>query len=476
MSNSNKAYTGTTSTDKFVDIMVVYTADVAGAIVDPAGEIQTRFDATNTMLAKSCVNFRYRLVHSAQVVHTENGAISLDLAALQDGTIAGVDALRATHGADLVQLWVETNSENSGGVGYAPTTTFDENSGFSVLYRPFSNDVTMAHELGHNLGLTHDRFQLSYGLYQSTTHMEGHGFVDINNKLESVMSYPSHCTSDGITCDDARVFSNPNKRTKGVPFGIKGYADSAGKLNKSFPYVAGYVASTSNVTVPSVSDDYCVDSSKNKDLHCFIATATFGSSLHPYLHVFRSFRDNILLTNPIGRQLVEWYYKYSPVWAKVIEESENLKEFARIILTPIAWALMYWKFMLGGLIFIALIRIRKIFLFTALIYLSLSSQDLYAQYTAPTLFQDDILVNPGATVWRPGSFFGMGVLTATSDANYDEGAAAEKRELGTSFKFAAVSSSISFEVEYSPSEIIRTRNSAPKFENNENTSPITDKC
>lgn len=68
---------------------------------------------------------------------------------------------------------------------------------------------------------------------------------------------------------------------------------------------------------------------------CFIATAAYGSLLHPKVVVLRRFRDKFLLTNAVGRILVKTYYRLSPPLADVIRESPRLKRATVWMLTPI---------------------------------------------------------------------------------------------------------------------------------------------
>ena len=74
---------------------------------------------------------------------------------------------------------------------------------------------------------------------------------------------------------------------------------------------------------------------------CFIATAAYGSYFEPYVKTLRDFRDNVLMTNSIGQEIVKTYYKYSPPIAKVIAHNEYMKMGVRMILTPIVYMIKY---------------------------------------------------------------------------------------------------------------------------------------
>ena len=74
---------------------------------------------------------------------------------------------------------------------------------------------------------------------------------------------------------------------------------------------------------------------------CFIATAAYGSYLEPEVMVLRSFRDTVLLGNPIGASFVDLYYRLSPPVADFIARHETLKVAARYALTPIIYGLKY---------------------------------------------------------------------------------------------------------------------------------------
>ncbi|MDQ5985376.1 MAG: hypothetical protein CSYNP_01085 [Syntrophus sp. SKADARSKE-3] len=90
------------------------------------------------------------------------------------------------------------------------------------------------------------------------------------------------------------------------------------------------VQNASSVTV--LVSDTAGGSSSDR---CFIATAAFGSYLHPYVGLLRNFRDVFLLTTEMGKGFVDWYYRVSPPMANFIADSGFLKAVVRILLLPV---------------------------------------------------------------------------------------------------------------------------------------------
>lgn len=67
---------------------------------------------------------------------------------------------------------------------------------------------------------------------------------------------------------------------------------------------------------------------------CFIATASYGKDSGE-VGLLCKFRDECLLTNPLGTAFVNAYYKLSPPIADFIRESEPLKAAVRVALKPL---------------------------------------------------------------------------------------------------------------------------------------------
>jgi hypothetical protein len=67
---------------------------------------------------------------------------------------------------------------------------------------------------------------------------------------------------------------------------------------------------------------------------CFIATAAYGTPMAEEIEILRDFRDEYLLTNPLGQALVNLYYRVSPPLAEFITEHPSLKPIVRAGLVP----------------------------------------------------------------------------------------------------------------------------------------------
>ncbi|MFZ2949476.1 MAG: MXAN_6640 family putative metalloprotease [Desulfuromonadaceae bacterium] len=95
---------------------------------------------------------------------------------------------------------------------------------------------------------------------------------------------------------------------------------------------------------------------------CFIATAAYGSYLHPQVQLLRNFRDDFLLTNVPGRAFVAFYYRCSPPLADFIARHPALRSVTRLALTPIVVAVAHplisavSLFLLVGALLISLLR------------------------------------------------------------------------------------------------------------------------
>lgn len=109
---------------------------------------------------------------------------------------------------------------------------------------------------------------------------------------------------------------------------------------------------------------------------CFIATAAYGTLLHPYVKVLRSFRDQYMVTNLIGNNLVNLYYHYSPPVADYIAARPFVRGVVRVALLPVVgmgWLVLQIGF--TGLALMATVLIMP----SILVYRSYRRLDIYGR-------------------------------------------------------------------------------------------------
>ena len=105
-----------------------------------------------------------------------------------------------------------------------------------------------------------------------------------------------------------------------------------------FIYWSGDVSTFADIddasTTIIMNGDYSITANFGKPGFCFIATAAYGTPMAEEIGILRKFRDEYLVTNPIGAALVELYYRTSPPIAQFITEHPSLKPIVRAGLLP----------------------------------------------------------------------------------------------------------------------------------------------
>jgi hypothetical protein len=133
--------------------------------------------------------------------------------------------------------------------------------------------------------------------------------------------------------------TDPGEGTNLEPLGAKVTLVAVPDEGGQFVKWSGDVSTIDNVLAPSTT--ITMDSSysiradfSGAGLRCFIATAAYGTPMAGEVQTLRDFRDEYLLTNPVGQALVDVYYKVSPPIAEFITEHPSLKPIVRAGLVP----------------------------------------------------------------------------------------------------------------------------------------------
>jgi peptidyl-Asp metalloendopeptidase len=220
-----------------VDVMVLYTDDAraaAGGVTNIELLIDLAVDRTNEAYQRSGVTQRVNLVHTEEVNFTENNDSSAMLEQLKnknDGIIDHIHQLRNSHVADIVSMIIENRTDCGRGYQMSTLSSSFAGNAFNIASRTCAaGNLSFAHELGHNMGIAHDKAN-SGGGAPVFTYAYGYQNPDTNQttNFRTVMAYD--CTPN--TCPRVSNFSNPSVNYNGVPTGISGSADNAFALNRT---------------------------------------------------------------------------------------------------------------------------------------------------------------------------------------------------------------------------------------------------
>ena len=92
---------------------------------------------------------------------------------------------------------------------------------------------------------------------------------------------------------------------------------------------------------------------------CFVATAAYGTPMHPHVQTLRDFRDAHLLGHAPGRALVGLYERTSPPLAAFIAERPLARGVARALLAPLVYGVAYPLPALGLVLLAAGLALRR---------------------------------------------------------------------------------------------------------------------
>jgi subtilisin family serine protease len=163
--------------------------------------------------------------------------------------------------------------------------------------------------------------------------------INLVNDLDLSLTDPSSTTyyPNGLTTSDTRnnveVIDLSNPSTGEYTIAI--YANNVPYGPQSFALVVcGDIANLTDQGNQFIPFSFQPGDWGATDGACFIATAAYGSPRGRLIDLLRTFRDEYLLVNPLGKRWVDLYYRYSPTLARFIADRPAMKKGARVILFP----------------------------------------------------------------------------------------------------------------------------------------------
>lgn len=232
-----------------IDILLVYDTTATTWTSSNGGMAAFSADVVNRMnqaMQNSGLDIDFRLVHAMPVDYNTT-SFGDDLQALQTGggVFTSVHISRDDYGADLVAMLVDTGSAyGTVGLGYTLSSWSGEpDYGFTVSsVRSVAISHTLTHEVGHNLGAHHSKYQAySPGPNPHLDNQYSAGWYftgDDGNPYHTIMAY--NADGYGGLYQSAPLFSTPLKTYRGAVAGDALDGDNRRLLDQTREIIAAY--------------------------------------------------------------------------------------------------------------------------------------------------------------------------------------------------------------------------------------------
>ncbi|WP_404401702.1 PKD domain-containing protein [Idiomarina seosinensis] len=246
-----------------VDTLVLFDPRLPARVNSIGRQFETDLEGaenlTRTIFSNSELTYDHRIIgtHAVKLPSTTDRYINSPTDDVLDELVQSgeVQRLKDVYDADVVHYIGITDQV----CGQAfVSSEIDLNNEFNATSLDFHIAYTnygclgsgaFAHELGHNLGLYHDRYTLTNnedGAGESFDNHIPYGYIEPSGAFYSTMAYQSSCTDvfDGAACEPAPVFSNPAVIIDGEPAGeseaVVEAANASRALGLTLPWAAGY--------------------------------------------------------------------------------------------------------------------------------------------------------------------------------------------------------------------------------------------
>jgi len=221
-------------------------------------------------------------------------------------------------------------------VDYSLTPIDAYNTTLTILHDPYLKSkltdieyevvLTIKFDLGSNATFTITAIGIHPSISPTTATQDvfAPGNVAISITWGTATSVASIVDDDGYTL------------AAGTNYTITDLGVSANLTILSDPYLAGKLTDIGDEVMLTIDFDVGRNATLTIEVPpiCFIATAAYGTPMAEEIQILRGFRDEYLLTNPLGQALVDLYYRVSPPIADFITEHPSLKPIVRAGLVP----------------------------------------------------------------------------------------------------------------------------------------------
>jgi len=213
-----------------IRVLVMYTTEawreLNGQGTTIADEARLAIAMANTASANTALaQYRYQLAGVKNLLcnYDENAAGYTTLLSDVTNTASCVgsraDGFRTSNSADLVAILRKSQGSTSCGVAWLNENASNSTYGVSLTSLFCIPGHTFTHELGHNIGLRHDRYVENNP--DPNAYNFGLAAPWFPNPLRTIMAYNQRCADQGKSCTRVPLYSNthPNGTWNGAKLG-----------------------------------------------------------------------------------------------------------------------------------------------------------------------------------------------------------------------------------------------------------------
>ena len=232
------AITTDVASDSSIDTLILFDPRLPAYMAENQAvfdeDIEFADAVTNFVFEQSELSLSHRIVGAHPIVLpvTENDFVGAPSADILDELVNSgmASRLRDQYNADVIH-YIGV-SDDVCGQAYvasdiaADNTFFGISPDFHIAFTTYQclGTGTFPHELGHNIGLLHDRFTLENNEQGSGSQLDNHipyGYVDPAGEFYTIMAYGSSCREavpEGA-CNREALYSSPDLDVAGTPAG-----------------------------------------------------------------------------------------------------------------------------------------------------------------------------------------------------------------------------------------------------------------